>query len=99
MPVARLALAGAVAVGVLALAGCTAQPTDATNNTDPLSNDRTVTQPTIIRTPVKVPSVAPTQPLPGPTGGAPGAVPNQSPTFSPGPNGGTAAQNEQGQTG
>jgi hypothetical protein len=79
VPVSRLALAGAAAVTALALSGCS-QPSAANDNTDALRRDRTTSGPTIIRTPVRVPSPEATVPQPGPTGGAPGAVPNQSPT-------------------
>ncbi|HWH29711.1 MAG TPA: hypothetical protein VNU26_12225 [Mycobacteriales bacterium] len=72
MPVARLALAGAAAA--LVLTGC-GQPDAANDNTNPLPDDRPQTQPTIIRTPVKVSEAPRTVPLPGPTGGQQGEPP------------------------
>lgn len=77
MPLARLAVP--MVLVALALSGCASQGT----GPNPGSSDRTVTQPTIIRTPVRVPSAAATVPLPGPTGGTPGVAPNQSPTTYP----------------
>lgn len=62
MPVARLALAGAVAA--LVLTGCGQDP-DANDNSNPLPDDRPVAEPTIIRTPVKVSEAPRTVPLPG----------------------------------
>ena len=84
MPRHRSALA--VAAAALALTACT-QPTTALDNTNPQQEDRTITPPTVIRTPVKVPSAPPTVPLPGPTGGAPGEEPELTTSFSPGPDG------------
>jgi hypothetical protein len=63
VPRPRLALS--VAVAALALTACT-QPTTALDNTNPRQQDRTVTQPTILRTPAKVPTAPPTVQLPGP---------------------------------
>ena len=89
----RLRSALAVAVTALALTACT-QPTTALDNTNPQQEDRTITPPTIIRTPVKVPTAPPTVPLPGPTGGAPGEEPEVTTSFSPGPDGeGEQAEN------
>jgi hypothetical protein len=87
--VTRLALVGAVSAGqivlALSLAGCT-QPSTANDNRNPLSTDRTQTQPTIIRTPVRVEDAPLTEPLPGPTGGPVGSPPaGAGPSFSPGP--------------
>ncbi len=91
MPRPRLALA--VTVAALALTGCT-QPTSALDNTNPRQDSRTITPPTILRTPVSVPTAPPTVPLPGPTGGAPGEDPELTTTFSPGPDGeGVQAEN------
>lgn len=85
MPRSPLALA-AVAAAVLAVSGCS-QPSDANDNTNSQLTDRTVTPPTVIRTPVRVPTAPPTVPLPGPTGGAPGEEPEITTSFSPGPDG------------
>lgn len=83
----RLALAGAAAAAALALTGCS-QPSAANDNTNPRQDDRTVTPPTVLRTPVRVPEVEATVELPGPTGGAVGEVePSGGTTFSPGPDG------------
>ena len=83
----RLALAGAAAAAALALTGCS-QPTAANDNTNPSQDDRTITPPTVLRTPVKVPTAEPTVDLPGPTGGAPGDIePSGGTTFSPAPPG------------
>ncbi len=68
MPRPRLALALAVTAVALTAAGC-AQPEAASDNTNSSQTDRTITPPTIIRTPVRVETAPPTVPLPGPTGG------------------------------
>lgn len=73
MPRPRLALA--VTVAALALTGCTT-PTTATDNTNPRQDARTITPPTILRTPVAVPEAPPTVPLPGPDGDATGEPSN-----------------------
>jgi hypothetical protein len=100
VPVARLALAGAAAASALALAlaGCS-QPTTANDNRNSQRTDRTITEPTILRTPVKVSEAPATVPLPGPTGGPVGEPPDQNATFSPGPGGETAETSEQGPDG
>jgi hypothetical protein len=72
VPVARLALAGAAATA-LALTGC-GQESVANDNRDARVTDRTVTEPTIIRTPVRVSEAPATVPLPGPTGAAGGTA-------------------------
>ena len=96
MPRPRLALALAAAAVVLTTAGCS-QPEVANDNTNSQLTDRTVTPPTVIRTPVRVETAPPTVPLPGPTGGAPGEQPEVTTTFSPAPDGGDAqAENDQG---
>jgi hypothetical protein len=94
---ARLALAGAVTVLAASLAGCT-QPSTANDNRNALRTDRTDTQPTIIRTPVRVPDAPLGQPLPGPTGGPIGSPPaGAGPSFSPGPGAeGDDAESSQG---
>jgi len=85
--VTRLALVGAVSAAAFSLAGCT-QPSTANDNRNPLQSDRTQTEPTIIRTPVRVEEAPLTQPLPGPTGGPIGSPPaGAGPSFSPGPQG------------
>ena len=96
MPRPRSALA--VAVTALALTACT-QPTTALDNTNPRQDQRTITEPTIIRSPVRVPTAPPTVPLPGPTGGAPGEEPELITTFSPGPDGEGVQADEGGGSG
>jgi hypothetical protein len=93
----KLVLPVALAAAALAVTGCT-QPTDALDTTNPQFNDRTVTPPTVLRTPVRVPSAPPTQPLPGPTGGAPGEEPEVLTSFTTGPDG-EPQQAENGQQG
>lgn len=86
MPRPRLALALAVTAVAVTTAGCS-QPEAANDNTNSQQTDRTVTRPTIIRTPARVETAPPTVPLPGPTGGAPGEQPEVTTSFSPGPDG------------
>jgi hypothetical protein len=95
--VPRPALALALsAAAVLAVSGCT-QPSTALDNPGSQQGDRTVTPPTVLRTPVRVPTAPPTVPLPGPTGGAPGEEPEVTTSFSPSPEGeGEQAENTQG---
>ena len=96
MPRPRLALAMAAAAVALTTVGCS-QPEVANDNPNSQQGDRTITPPTVIRTPVKVDEAPPTVPLPGPTGGAPGEQPEITTSFSPGPNGEDAqAENDQG---
>ena len=97
MPVARLALAGALATAALALAGCS-QPTTANDNRNSQRSDRTVVEPTIVRTPVRVDEVPSSVPLPGATGG-PQGEPQVDATFSPGPGGEQAESSENGPDG
>lgn len=84
----RPALALVAVCTALLLSGCS-QPSDANDNTNSQQTDRTITPPTVIRTPVRVPTAPPTVPLPGPTGGAPGAAPDATDSFSPAPGGGS----------
>ena len=53
----RLALA--VVAAAFALSGC-AQVSEANDNTNPQQDSRTVTPPTVLRTPVRVPEAPPT---------------------------------------
>jgi hypothetical protein len=99
VPVTRLALAAAVGAAAFSLAGCSQVPT-ANDNTNPLSTDRTKTQPTIIRTPVRVSEAPLTVPLPGATGGPIGEPPaGAGPSFSPGPGGEDATSSQNGPDG
>jgi hypothetical protein len=96
VPRPRLAIALAVTAVALTTAGCS-QPEVANDNTNSQQTDRTITPPTVIRTPVRVPTAPPTVDLPGPTGGAPGEQPEITTSFSPGPNGEDGqAENDQG---
>ena len=92
----RLALAGAAAAA-LVLTGCS-QPDAANDNTNSQLTDRTITPPTVIRTPVRVPEAEPTVDLPGPTGGPAAGDPSPTggTTFSPAPPGEEGG--EQGET-
>ena len=100
MPVRRLALAAPAAALALALTGCGGDGNEDLNPNG-LPEDRTVAEPTIIRTPVKVEGTPPlVVPQPGPTGvETPGEDPPQSPTFSPGPDGETGETSERGPDG
>lgn len=64
MPVARLALAGALATAALVLTGC-GQESEDNDDTGAQRSDRPVAEPTIIRTPVKVSEAPRTVPFPG----------------------------------
>lgn len=65
MPRPHLVLAAAAAA--LAVSGCS-QPTPANDNTNPRQGARTITPPTVLRTPVQVPDAEATAPRPGPDG-------------------------------
>lgn len=62
MPRSHLALV--VAAVALAVSGCTQLP-GANDNTGSLQGDRTITPPTVLRTPVRVPDAPATAPLRG----------------------------------
>lgn len=62
----RPALALAAAAAAVVLSGCS-QPSDANDNTNSQQTDRTITPPTVIRTPVAVPEAPGSVPLPGPS--------------------------------
>jgi len=93
--VARFALAGVVATASLVLSGCGLEDNAVSDTRNDQRTDRTVAEPTIIRTPVRVEEAPATVPLPGVTGGPQGEAPEPGVTFSPGP-GGEQAETDEG---